>query len=163
MSSYRVYVGTYNKYAAGSLKGKWLDLEDYNDKDEFMKACKELHKDEDDPEFMFNDHEGVPSQFIGESWIDEKFWDYLNSSIDDDVKKAYMELFDEWNEDQCNERYEGKFQSDEDYAEDRCEQCGTLENVPEDLRFYFDFKAYARDMSYNGEFKEENGHYFTNY
>ena len=163
MSSYRIYVGTYAKYTAGSLKGKWLDLEDYNDKDEFMEACKELHEDEDDPEFMFQDHEGVPSQFIGESWIDEKFWDYLNSGIDDDVKKAYMELFGEWNEDQCNDRYEGKFRSDEDYAEDRCESCGTLEKVPEDLRYYFDFKAYARDMRINGEFVEENGHYFTNY
>jgi antirestriction protein len=163
MSSYRVYVGTYAKYTAGSLKGKWLDLEDYNDKDKFMEACKELHKDEADPEFMFNDHEGVPSQFIGESWIDDKFWDYLNSDIDDDVKRAYMELFGEWNEDQCNDRYDGKFQSDEDYVEDLCERCGLLESIPENLRFYFDFKAYARDMSYNGEFKEENGHYFTNY
>jgi antirestriction protein len=159
----KVYCSTYNKYNAGSIKGKWLDLEDYNDKDEFMEACKELHKDEADPEFMFNDHEGVPSQFIGESWIDEKFWDYLNSGIDDDVKKAYMELFGEWNEDQCNDRYEGKFRSDEDYAEDRCEQCETLENVPEDLRFYFDFKKFAREMRINGEFVEENGHYFANY
>jgi hypothetical protein len=58
MSSYRVYVGTFGKYAAGSIKGKWLDLEDYKDKDKFMEACKELHKDEADPEFMFNDHEG---------------------------------------------------------------------------------------------------------
>ena len=163
MSSYRVYVGTYGKYNAGSIKGKWLDLKDYNDKEEFMKACQELHADEDDPEFMFQDHEGVPSQFIGESWIDEKFWDYLNSDIDDDVKEAYMELFGEWNEDQCNERYEGKFRSDEDYAEDRCESCGILESIPENLRFYFDFEKYARDMSYNGEFMEENGHYFSNY
>lgn len=85
MSSYRVYVGTFGKYAADSLKGKWLNLEDYNDNDKFMEACKELHKDEADPEFMFNDHEGVPSEFMGESWIDEKFWDYLNSSVDDDV------------------------------------------------------------------------------
>ena len=43
MSSYRIYVGTYAKYTAGSLKGEWLDLEDYNDNNEFMKACKELH------------------------------------------------------------------------------------------------------------------------
>ena len=163
MSSYRVYVGTFGKYAAGSLKGKWLDLEDYNDNNEFMKACKELHKDEADPEFMFQDHEGVPSQFIGESWINEKFWDYLNSGIDDDVKKAYMELFGEWNEDQCNERYQGEFRSDEDYAEDRCKNYKLLKNIPKNLRYYFDFKAYARDMSYNGEFEEENGHYFTNY
>ncbi len=163
MSSYRIYVGTYAKYTAGSLKGKWLDLEDYNDKDEFMKACKELHKDEADPEFMFNDHEGVPSQFIGESGIDETFWDYLNSSVDDDVKKAYMELFGEWNEDQCNERYQGEYRSDEDYAEDQCESCGTLESIPENLRWYFDFEKFARDMRMNGEFTEENRHYFANY
>jgi len=159
----KVYCSTYNKYNAGSIKGKWLDLEDYNDKEEFMKACQELHADEDDPEIMLQDHEGVPSQFIGESWIDEKFWDYLNSDIDDEVKEAYMALFDEWNEDQCNERYEGKYRSDEDYAEHLSEDIGMLESIPENLRFYFDFKAYARDMSYNGDFKEENGHYFSNH
>ena len=163
MSSYRVHVGTFGKYAAGSLKGKWLDLEDYNDKEEFMKACQELHADEDDPEIMLQDHEGVPSQFIGESWIDEKLWDYLNSDIDDEVKEAYMALFDEWNEDQCNDRYEGKYRSDEDYAEHLSEDIGMLESIPEYLRFYFDFEKYARDMSINGEFKEENGHYFSNY
>ena len=46
LSEARVYVGTYNKYNNGSLFGKWLDLSDYSDKDEFMEACRELHKDE---------------------------------------------------------------------------------------------------------------------
>ena len=41
-----VYVGTYNKYNNGSLFGKWLDLSDYPDKDEFLEACRELHEDE---------------------------------------------------------------------------------------------------------------------
>jgi len=159
----RIFCGTYGKYSSGSLNGTWIDLEECPSKDAFLEKCREYHKDEADPEFMFNAHEGVPSQFMGESWIDEKFWDYLNSDIDDDVKKAYMELFNEWNEDWCNDGYQGKFRSDEDYAEDRCKSCGTLEKVPEDLRFYFDFKAYARDMRINGEFVEENGHYFTNY
>lgn len=45
-----IYVGTYAKYNAGSLFGKWFDLSDFADKDEFLEACKELHKDEDDPE-----------------------------------------------------------------------------------------------------------------
>ena len=43
LSEARVYVGTYNKYNSGSLFGKWLDLSDYSDKDEFMEACRELH------------------------------------------------------------------------------------------------------------------------
>src|SRR5690349_16831915 len=54
----RVYVGTYAKYNNGSIAGAWLDLEDYADKDSFLAACAELHKDEDDPEFMFQDFEG---------------------------------------------------------------------------------------------------------
>lgn len=49
LSEARVYVGTYNKYNSGSLFGKWLDLSDYSDKDEFMEACRELHKDDQDP------------------------------------------------------------------------------------------------------------------
>ena len=36
LSEARVYVGTYNKYNNGSLFGKWLDLSDYSDKDEFF-------------------------------------------------------------------------------------------------------------------------------
>jgi len=48
----RIYVGTYAKYNSGSIKGQWLNLKDYSDKDDFLAACRELHKDESDPEFM---------------------------------------------------------------------------------------------------------------
>ena len=39
LSEARVYVGTYAKYNNGSLFGKWLDLSDYSDKDEFLKRA----------------------------------------------------------------------------------------------------------------------------
>lgn len=71
----RVYVGTYAKYNAGSLEGKWLTLSDYANKAEFIAACRELHKDEADPELMFQDWEGVPSWMIGESHIDAEVWE----------------------------------------------------------------------------------------
>lgn len=71
----RVYVGTYAKYNAGSLEGKWLSLEDYANKAEFIAACLKLHKDEADPELMFQDWEGVPSWMIGESHIDPEVWE----------------------------------------------------------------------------------------
>ncbi len=90
-----VYVGTYNKYNNGSIAGKWMNLSDYESKEDFYKACRELHKDEKDPEFMFQDWESVPRSFIGESSISENFFELKNaiedSYIDDDV---YMELFD---------------------------------------------------------------------
>lgn len=70
----RVYVGTYHKYNSGSIAGKWLSLADYANREEFYAACRELHKDEADPEFMFQDWEGVPSWMIGESHIDAEVW-----------------------------------------------------------------------------------------
>lgn len=39
LSEARVYVGTYARYNNGSLFGKWLDLSDYSDKDEFWKRA----------------------------------------------------------------------------------------------------------------------------
>ena len=92
-----VYVGTYSKYNRGSIGGAWLDLEDYGDKDEFMKARQELHADEYDPEFMFQNYEGIPSQFITECSVKAEFWDYMYSTVNEEVKAAYMELFGEWN------------------------------------------------------------------
>ena len=67
LSEASVYVGTYGKYNNGSLFGAWLDLSDYADKEEFYEACRELHKDEEDAEFMFQDWENVPEGLIGES------------------------------------------------------------------------------------------------
>jgi Antirestriction protein (ArdA) len=46
----KIYVGTYGKYNAGNLFGKWLDLTQYSDKKVFVKACKKLHKGKHDPE-----------------------------------------------------------------------------------------------------------------
>ncbi len=75
----RVYVGTYGKYNNGSLFGAWLDLSDYADKEEFYETCRELHKDEEDAKYMFQDWEfqdweNVPEGLIGKSWISGNFF-----------------------------------------------------------------------------------------
>ena len=74
LSEARVYVGTYGKYNNGSLFGAWLNLSDYSDKEDLYEACRELHKDEEDAEYMFQDWENVPENLIGESWISENFF-----------------------------------------------------------------------------------------
>ena len=78
LSEASVYVGTYGKYNNGSLFGAWLDLSDYADKEEFYEACRELHKDEEDAEFMFQDWENVEECYdlpeFAKSYFDyEKF------------------------------------------------------------------------------------------
>lgn len=72
----RVYVGTYKKYNEGNLNGAWLDLAKYETYQDFMKACRELHKDERDPEYMIQDAEGFPDGLsCMESLSEEEFND----------------------------------------------------------------------------------------
>lgn len=48
----------------------------------------------------------------------------------------------------------------EDYALNYVEACGLLESMPENLRFYFDYDAFARDLVLGGDiadFQAPNG------
>jgi antirestriction protein len=158
-TEFRVYVGTYAKYTEGSIEGAWLDLADYAGKADFITACRELHKDEEDPELMFQDYEGVPSSMMSECSIEEAVWSLMDC---DDMEKAiaYISLFGEWDAEDCDNKYYGKYSSDTELAEDYAESCGMLSDVPENLRRYFDFEAFGRDLAY--DFSEENGYYFSN-
>lgn len=75
----KLYVGTYAKYNRGSLAGAWLDLDKFKNADEFAAACRRLHKDERDPELMFQDVEtdaGCDWQegLYSESSIPRDYW-----------------------------------------------------------------------------------------
>ncbi len=158
----RVYVGTYAKYNNGNLFGKWLDLEDYSDKGEFIEACKELHADEEDPELMFQDWEGIPSDMVGESWVAPETWELLDAfnNHDEDAVRAYIKCFGEWDKSDFQDRYKGQYDSWRDFAEEFVDEAGYLDEMPEHLRNYFDYDAYARDLKY--DFCEEDGYYFWN-
>lgn len=47
----------------------------------------------------------------------------------------------------------------EEVAERYCEEAGILSSIPEELRYYFDFAAYGRDMEINGHFVETDSGY----
>lgn len=151
-----IYVGTYGKYNAGSLFGKWFDLSDFADKDEFMEACAELHKDENDPEFMFQDRENIPEELVSESWLSEEFFD-LRDKVED-MDATTQEAFSNWLDyesrnlskidaddliSKFNDEYIGKYNEEEDYAREIVEECYDL---PEFALTYFDYAAYARDL-----------------
>lgn len=108
METIKVYVGTYGKYNDGNLNGAWLDLSNYVDKDDFINACLELHKDESDPELMFQDFDYPESwikNFVSETHIDERLFDLLqddNNPLnwdDGDYLNAHNEMCSESNMD----------------------------------------------------------------
>lgn len=156
----KIFCSTYKKYSEGSIKGQWLDLEDYDDHADFMRACRELHSDESDPEMMFPDFEGIPREFVGGCWIKPEFWDYMNSDVDDDVKAAFMYLFDEWDEEWCEGSYIGEFDNRTKLAEHLVDERGVLGEIPESMQYYFDYEAYGQDLELGGDVSEHNHHYF---
>ena len=51
----------------------------------------------------------------------------------------------------------------EEVAERYCEETGILSSIPEELRYYFDFAAYGRDMDIQGHFFETDSGYIEIY
>ena len=130
-----VYVGTYKKYNEGSLFGKWLDMSDYDSYEDFIAACKELHKDEDEPEFMFQDFDfdskvqPVLKQLVSEQYVNPQAWDVFD--LDSDELTCVLATWDNYDSDlsvkealeKGRESYLGNYDSDpSDYVYDRLEE-----------------------------------------
>jgi len=157
-----IYVGTYGKYNSGSLFGDWLVLTDYADSADFEEACYDLHKGEDDPEFMFQDWENIPDQFISESSIDPSYWDYL-----DTIEASYLdkEVFEAASEcgidvDSVEDAYSGSYSSDEDFAYEMADQMGAINESASWPNNCIDWERAARDLMF--DYCSHDGHYFSN-
>lgn len=169
LSEARVYVGTYAKYNNGSIYGKWLDLSDYSDKEEFYEACRELHSDEPDPEYMFQDWENIPSSLIGESYMSDNLFEVIEavSELDENDAEAFSLWLNNGSHDidtddidglidSFREDYQGAYKDEEDYAYEVVEQCYDL---PEFAKTYFDYEKFARDL-FISDYWYEDGHVF---
>lgn len=156
-SSVGLFVGTYKKYNEGNLAGAWIDIESVSDADEFFEVCRNLHSDEENPEFMFQDFEGFPenmySECMGEDEIDkliefaqldaderEMVYDYYEvcGAFDDisDIKDKCVGHYNDW-ADFCDQSAIDMF----DGFEARCDSeytCKGAADMVETLRNYFD-------------------------
>lgn len=158
----RLYVGTYGKYAAGSIEGAWLDLNDYSDKEEFLEACRELHADETDPEFMFQDCEcdnDLEEKFYCESFISEDYWEYKEAVEDCGIEaNAIAEYISYHGYDilegikNALDCYLGTWESEEAFAEFEVTEGQYLENLPSWISCHIDWEGIARELSYDYNF-----------
>lgn len=158
----RIYVGTYAKYNSGSIAGAWVDLERFADKDEFYQFCAELHKDEEDPEFMFQDYEGFPERFYSESGLDDELFEFLAlEESERELLEAYIECTDDTSAtlEDAQENFYGQYSSDVEFVQELLESTG---DMPTDFPSYIviDWEATARQVMW--DFSEYNGYYFHN-
>ena len=148
----RIYVGTYAKYNDGSIDGKWIDLTKYDTYEKFVDACRKLHKDEKDPEFMVQDYENFPEKWYHEGGLPSKEeFDKINEyyMMDDDRKAAYEAYVNHTNDDDIEhfeEAYQGHFDSATDFAYSIVDDFGWDGIGQNNLDMYFDYAAFGRDL-----------------
>ena len=168
----QIYVSTYAKYNEGSLKGEWVDLSQFSDASEFMEYCQELHADEADPEFMFQDFEGFPRCYYSESAdIDtlEKLFDFLNMDEDDrKLLEMYAEAtgysIDDIDLSDAQDAFCGTANSEADFAEQMAIDCGEIpRNLPTWIANAIDWDAawnYSLRYDYMTATDEDGQMYF---
>ncbi|WP_160136265.1 antirestriction protein ArdA [Chryseobacterium sp. c4a] len=162
-----IYCGTYAKYNNSSIYGKWFNLSEYGSYDELLEAMHELHEDEQDPEFMFQDYEGCELfeklGLIGESFLSPEIYDIAEqineSEYDIEVFEAVLSNFLDMDfqsaYEYANNFYYGEFANDIEFVEYLYEN-----DIPFNLPSFvvIDWEATARNIMY--DYFESNGHYF---
>ena len=161
-----VYCGTYGKYNNGSLFGLWLDITKFNDYDEFIDVCRQLHADEEDPELMFQDYECFPRELYSESCMDEDTFDKIieYGELSEDEKEAVDNFLEnnDFDMEKFREAYVGKWDSEEEFAYHIIEECYDLDKMMGDLSRFFDYDAFASELFDSDYYMGDDGHVFRN-
>ena len=158
----RIYVSTYAKYNNGSLQGDWLSLDSYSSLEGFYDACVVLHADEVDPEFMFQDFENFPSVFCTETTLDERVFEWLALGVvDREIVDAFLECIGDSPNvfENSLAAYQGQHDCYADFAYEYIESIVMLYNVDENIKRYFDYDAFTRDLMF--DYTSYNDYYFS--
>ena len=151
MTEPALYVGTYAKYNNGSIEGAWLKLFDYDNRKEFYDACRKLHKDEADPEIMFQDHENLPSNMYSESGAPpDELWE-LKEYDENERKQIYSywcEVDSSANAKTILDIHCGEWDNWDDYVYHYVDICI---DIPDHLSLYFDYKKFGDTLLYKYE------------
>ena len=166
----KAFITNLGAYNAGRLVGEWIDIN--TTEEEYNAVMKGIGNPE---EIFFTDYEcdDAPGicNYLGEfeSWnalqelgavleeLDKYEVDTLAAVLESDIASAHgaAELAEV-----CEDIRDGVYNliygvdNNEELGEYYAEACGVLEEIPERLRYYFDFEAYGRDIALetNGEF-----------
>lgn len=167
----KIYIADLLAYNAGKLAGKWFDLNDYADAEELKDAVSDWLKEQGSEEYAIHDYDDCPAHDEFGEYPDldelymyhELYTKYGNSFV------AWFDLFhysgetcDTW-EDKYYESYMGKWESWDDFAQYLIDECGALGEIPDQLQYYIDYSAYARDLLCSGDYTAQDGYFFRNY
>ena len=171
----RIYIACLASYNAGILHGNWIDLDGTEDVKEIINETLKQSPVEDAEEWAIHDHEGCGylGEYAGFQVLDaisaahgkaetesvdwELFCEYCTHA-GHDIKTGAVEKF--------SEARAGSGSSLVDWCHGFLDDSGQLEAIPENLRHYFDYEAFARDLEISDIFTIEHGgetHVFWNH
>lgn len=154
----RIYLTNLGKYNEGELVGKWVDLPTTNGFDEHL---EEIGINEEYEEWFITDYETDIDGLEIHEYSNIEELDELAETLEglQDYDREVIEVLISEGyslEEALEKKDDCMVYSDchdmEDVAREYIEECGLLHDVPEMLQNYFDFEAYGRDMSFEGQF-----------
>ena len=152
LSEARIYVCTYAKYNEGSLRGKWIDLSECFDQDEYV------------PELMFQDWENIPEELIDEGHLHENFFELRDEleNLDGMNVSAFWIWVENTGKDltesvyylmrQFNSAFVGRYVNKEEFAR---EMVGMEHELSEFAERYFNYEKYAEELFDEGYWFED--------
>jgi antirestriction protein len=168
----RIYVACLSSYNAGELHGVWVDAVDADAIQTAVDAMLAKSKHEPHEEWAIHDFEGFKGATLTE------FHDFGDVAEIGACIKEHGEVFAQLLEhhgmdvdralEVMKEDYHGAWDSLEEYAESYMDDTGMLQGLPENLRCYFDYEKFARDMELGGdvftvETSDGKTHVFSNH
>lgn len=144
-------------------KGTWIDLEFIEGWHGVVEALAEAGFSKPD-EILCADAEGLARAFLSryDSFDLLGYIECRDSCewVSEAAKAAYIECFGSWDSQGFEDVYSGEWDSDLALADDFIDSTGMLNDIPDNLRGYFDTAAFACDLMM--DYSESGGHYFRN-
>lgn len=162
----RIYLTNLGKYNEGQLIGEWLNLPCTDDELEAVKERIGINAQYE--EWFISDYEtDIQGVEVGEyDNLDElnEFAEELDD-LDESQKQAiqaFLEDVSTFNEalegvQSFNYRIYSNCDNMTDVAMELVEECGMLENIPENVARYFDYEAFGRDLDLEGKYYNIDG------
>lgn len=160
---------TYNElanYNNGRLVYKTFDLDGvskddhYSELTEWLESLPPVHGCPCE-EWNVADYEGVNSSYVGDYGIDDDFFK-LMEAVDDshyDLEVFQAGIDCGFSIEDIEERYEGEFKNDEEFAQNHAEQCG-LDTEVSWPHTCIDWEYAARELMW--DYTSASNHYFRN-
>ncbi|MEA5521387.1 antirestriction protein ArdA [Limnoraphis robusta] len=157
----RIYVACLASYNNGNLYGEWIDCIDLDHINSKIEEMLENSPEEDAEEWAIHDFENWHGIELNEYESLEKIAE-LAALVSKHGKPFALFYTYHWGNitaDEFLEKYQGEFESEEDFVRVRYEDDGTLQRL-KDIGFleaYIDFQAIARDWFCGSYFSIQEG------